>query len=65
MGLLWVAVSNSFIAYFINSYFSAELLSYLTKEQLKDIMPIFIVSASMESLMYFSRTMLPDNNLVS
>ena len=59
MGLLWTAVLNSYIAYFINSYFLAELLSYSTFEQIKDIMPIFIVS-----LVYFSGTMLPDNNLV-
>ena len=64
MGLLWVAVLNSYIAYFINSYFSAELLSYSTKEQIKDIMPIFIVSILMGTLVYFSGTMLPDNNLV-
>ena len=51
MGLLWTAV--------LNSYLSAELLSYSTFEQIKDIMPIFIVS-----LVYFSGTMLHDNNLV-
>ena len=62
--MLWTAVLNSYIAYFINSYFSAELLSYSTKEQIKDIMPIFIVSILMGTLVYFSGTMLPDNNLV-
>jgi len=64
MGLLWTVVFNSYIAYFINSYFSAELLSYPTKEQIKDITPIFIVSILMGTLVYFSGTMLPDNNLV-
>ena len=58
MGLLWTAVFNLYVAYFINSYFSAELLAYSNFEQIKDIMPIFIVS-----LVYFSGTMLPDNNL--
>ena len=62
--LIWTAVFNSYIAYFINSYFSAELLSYSTKEQIKDIIPIFIVSMLMGSLVYFSGPMLPDNNLV-
>jgi len=42
----------------------AELLSYSTFEQIKDITPIFIVSVLMGSLVYFSGTMLPDNNLV-
>jgi len=64
IGLLWAAVLNSYIAYFINSYFSAELLSYSTKEQIKDIMPIFIVSILMGTLVYFSGTMLLANNLV-
>jgi uncharacterized membrane-anchored protein len=62
--LIWVEIVNSCIVYFINSYFSAELLSYSTKEQIKDITPIFIVSMLMGTLVYFSGTMLPDNNLV-
>ncbi len=64
MGLLWVAALNLYIAYFINSYFSAELLSYSTKEQIKDIMPIFIVSILMGTLVYFSGTVLPDNYFI-
>jgi len=47
MGLLWVSVMNSIIAYFINSYYSAELLDYSTWMQLKDIMPIFSAAAIM------------------
>ena len=64
MGVLWTTVLNSYIAYFINSYFSAELLSYPTKEQIKDIMPIFIVFILMGSLVYFSGTVLPDNYFI-
>jgi len=64
MGLLWAAVLNSYVAYFINSYFSAELLSYSTKEQIKDIMPIFIVSILMGTLVYFSGTVLPHNYFI-
>jgi len=62
--LLWVEVLNSYIAHFINSYFSAELLSYSTKEQIKDIMPIFIVSILMGTLVYFSGTVLSDNYFI-
>ena len=64
MGLLWTVVLNSYISYFINSYFSAELLSYSTKKQIKDIMPIFIVSIVMGTLVYFSGTVLPDNYFI-
>ena len=64
MGLLWTTVLNSYIAYFINSYFSAELLSYSTKEQIKNIMPIFIVSVLMGIIVYFSGAVLPDNYFI-
>jgi len=62
-GLLWSAVLNSYIAYFINSYFSAELLAYSTKEQIKDIMPIFIVSIIMGIIVYLSGVILANNYL--
>ena len=64
MGLLWTAVFNSYIAYFINSYFSAELLSYSTFEQIKDITTIFIVSVLMGGLVCFSGTVVPDNYFI-
>jgi O-antigen/teichoic acid export membrane protein len=64
MGLLWATVLNSYIAYFINSYYSAELLSYSTKEQIKDIMPIFTVSILMGAIVYISGIMVPCNNFI-
>ncbi|MBU3091653.1 lipopolysaccharide biosynthesis protein [Clostridium sp. CF011] len=63
-GLLWAAVLSSYIAYFINSYYSAELLSYSTIEQIKDIMPTFVASVIMAIVVYFSGAVLPNNNLV-
>lgn len=63
-GLLWASVLNSYVAYFINSYFSAELLDYSTKEQIKDIMPIVIVSILMGIIVYLSGLFLLDNNVV-
>ena len=64
MGVLWTTVLNSYIAYFINSYFSAELLPYSTKEQIKDIIPIFIVSVLPRIIVCFSGTVLPDNYFI-
>ena len=64
IGLLWAAVINSFISYFINSYYSAGLISYSTKEQIKDIAPAFISSLLMAIIVYLGGTMLPNNNLV-
>ena len=56
--MLWGSVCTSFIAYFLNSYYSANLINYPAKEQIKDILPTFIVSfltaASMWSLTLLS-----------
>lgn len=43
--MLWGSVFISIVAYFLNSYYSAFLISYPTKEQLKDIAPTFLVSS--------------------
>lgn len=62
--LIWVAVMDSYISYFINSYYSAEMLSYSTIEQIKDITPTFIASVVMGIIVYYSGLILPNNNLV-
>ncbi|MBU3127162.1 lipopolysaccharide biosynthesis protein [Clostridium tagluense] len=64
LGLLWAAVLSSYIGYFINSYYSAEMLSYSTVQQIKDITPVFIASVLMAIVVYFSGTILLTNNLV-
>ena len=42
--MLWGSVFTSLIAYFLNSYYSADLIKYPTKEQIKDILPTFLAS---------------------
>ena len=42
--MLWGSVCTSFLSYFLNSYYSADLINYPTKDQLKDILPTFAVS---------------------
>lgn len=42
--MLCGSVCTSLIAYFLNSYYSANLINYPTKEQIKDILPTFTVS---------------------
>lgn len=64
IGLLWAAVINSYMCYFINSYYSAEMLSYSTIQQINDITPAFIASMLMAIVVYFSGAILPNNNLV-
>ncbi len=42
--MLWGGVLISFIAYFLNSYYSANLINYPTSEQIKDILPTLLTS---------------------
>lgn len=43
-GLLIASVFTSIIAYFINAHYSGRLINYNTWQQIKDILPIFVIS---------------------
>lgn len=62
--LLWGAVLNSYIAYFINTYYTKNLINYPVKEQLKDIIPSFVISAVMGLIVYLSGMILHLNNII-
>lgn len=61
--MLWGSVASSVIAYFLNSYYSAGLISYSTWDQLKDIFPSFIVSVVVALIMW-SITLFPFNEIL-
>lgn len=50
--MLLGSVFTSFVAYFLNSYYSAGLIHYPTKEQLKDVFPTFAVSLIVAAAMW-------------
>lgn len=50
--MLLGSVVTSFVAYFLNSYYSAALISYPTMEQMKDILPTFLISLGTAFLMW-------------
>ena len=50
--MLWGSVFTSFIAYFLNSYYSADLVNYPTKKQIMDIFPSFLVSFFIAGVMW-------------
>lgn len=50
--MLWGSVLTSFIAYYLNSYYSANLINYPTREQVKDIFPTFAVSGVVAAFMW-------------
>lgn len=41
IGLLWAQFATSITSYFINSYYSGQLIQYSTYEQLRDLLPTF------------------------
>ncbi|MDO5687265.1 MAG: lipopolysaccharide biosynthesis protein [Neisseria sp.] len=50
--LLLGSVITSFIAFFLNSYYSAALIKYSTLQQIKDIFPTFIIALIMAIIIW-------------
>lgn len=50
--MLWGSVFTSFVAYFLNSYYSSSQINYSTCSQIKDILPTFLVSFIVASAMW-------------
>lgn len=61
--MLWGSVVISFIAYFLNSYYSSSLINYSSWQQIKDILPCLIVSFIL-SFVIWSVTLLSNHLLV-
>lgn len=47
MGLVWSSVISNFIALFINTYYSADLIDYSGKQQFVDMLPTIVTSGIM------------------
>ena len=55
VGIKWMlagSVVTSFVAYFLNSYYSADLVDYPTREQITDWLPTFLVSLLVSAAMW-------------
>lgn len=50
--MLWGSVLTSFIALFLNSYYSADLINYSTWQQIKDVLPTLVVSCISAAAMW-------------
>jgi len=57
--LLLGAVLNSYISYFINTYYTKDLIHYSINEQIKDLMPSFILSVLMGLISYCIGIIIP------
>ena len=47
MGLVWSSVICNYIALFVNTYYSADMINYSGKQQFLDMLPIFITAGLM------------------
>lgn len=52
MALLWFQVITTVVVFFINTFYSSSLINYPTSEQLKDILPILLLSFLMGAVCY-------------
>ena len=50
---------NTLIAYYLNSYWSGRMIGYSFKNQVKDIFPSFVLAATVSSLVFLLRFVLP------
>lgn len=66
-GVFWLACSvvlNSFIALFINTYYSGELINYNTREQLLSLLPFFLFSCISAFVMVASGSYITFENVI-
>lgn len=52
-------IVNSFLAYFINSYYSNKLIRYSISEQIKDMLPDFVISLCMAIVVFLIQMIIP------
>lgn len=70
LGIKWLIIgmiARQFIAYFLNSAYSGKLIGYSSFEQLRDILPSFLLAAAMAVIVFFSGnflTFIPLINLI-
>lgn len=53
MGLLWSSILCNYIALFINTYYSSDMINYSSKQQFLDMIPTFITAGIMFVITYF------------
>lgn len=50
--MLWGGVVTSIISYYLNSYYSAQMIQYSTWNQIKDILPTFFIASIVAIIMW-------------
>jgi O-antigen/teichoic acid export membrane protein len=62
--MLWGNVFISVFAFFLNSRYSASLINYSTREQLKDILPSFVISFCIAICLWAIRLLFSSDYLI-
>lgn len=66
VGIVWLValiVLDSYISLFINIYFSGKQIAYSVREQMKDLLPVYLITLFMGAAVYMAGQILPDYNL--
>ena len=63
--MIFCMIFNSFVAYYINSSWSGKLIDYSIKQQVKDIMPSFLMAAGISALVFLLGFFLKTSHLVT
>lgn len=63
-GLIWSSVITNYIALFVNTYYSAGMINYSSKNQFLDMLPTFITSSVMFGVIYFILLYLENVHLI-
>lgn len=64
IGLIWTTVIHSFVSFLINSYYSAREIEYSSVEQMKDLLPSFVISLIMGFAVFQLGAIIDENNLL-
>lgn len=64
MGLVWSSVISNYMALFVNTYYSSDMISYSSKNQFLDMLPTFIIGGSMFGVVSFVLTYMDNTQLI-
>lgn len=62
IGLVWSSVICNYLALFVNTYYSSEIINYSGKQQFLDMLPIFVIAALMFGGTYLVMNVLSNLN---
>ena len=57
--MIFGMIVNTLIAYYLNSYWSGRLIGYSLLEQIKDILPSFLLAAGMSTAVFIEGLVIP------